>query len=61
LCNKFLIAKNALVDSGELTKRSWQDYKASSDLIVSRFGKRRLVADLDPEVFDSLRRKLAKK
>lgn len=61
LCNKFLIAKQALVDSGELTKRSWQDYKASCDLLVSRFGKRRLVADLDPEDFAALRRRLAKK
>jgi len=61
LCNKFLIAKSALVDSGELTKRAWQDYKASCDLIVSRFGKRRLVADLDPEDFATLRRKLSER
>src|SRR5262249_21771595 len=51
----------ALVDSGELTKRSWQDYKAACDLCVSRFGKGRLVADLDPEDFAALRNKMAKK
>src|SRR5258708_1996747 len=28
LCNQFLTAKRALVESGELTNRSWQDYKA---------------------------------
>src|SRR5437763_1242608 len=39
LCNKFLAAKLALVESGELTNRSWQDYKAACDLIVARFGK----------------------
>jgi hypothetical protein len=46
LCNQFLNAKRALVESGELTNRSWQDYKAAGDLIVSHFGKGRLVADL---------------
>jgi integrase len=61
LCNRFLIAKQALVDSGELTKRSWQDYKAACDLLVKHFGKGRLVADLDPDDFASLREGLAKK
>jgi integrase len=61
LCNQFLAAKLALVDSGELTNRSWQDYKAGCDLLISRFGKNRLVADLDPEDFSALRTKLAKK
>src|ERR1700679_2754485 len=32
MCNAFLIAKQALVDSGELTNRSWQDYKDACDL-----------------------------
>ncbi len=61
LCNEFLNAKQALVDSGELTNRSWQDYKAACDLIVSHFGKARLVADLDPDDFAALRSKMAKK
>jgi integrase len=61
LCNQFLNAKRALVDSGELTNRSWQDYKAAGDLIVSHFGKGRLVADLDPDDFATLRTRLAKK
>jgi integrase len=61
LCNRFLNAKRALVDSGELTKRSWQDYKDACDLSVSHFGKGRLVADLDPEDFAALRKKMAKK
>jgi hypothetical protein len=42
LCNQFLNAKRALVESGELTKRSWQDSKAACDLLVSHFGKGRL-------------------
>jgi integrase len=61
LCNRFLNAKRDMVGSGELTNRSWQDYKASCDLIVSHFGKGRLVADLDPEDFGTLRTKVAKK
>jgi integrase len=61
LCNQFLIAKQGLVDSGELTKRSWSDYKAACDIIISHFGKSRLVADLDPDDFTALRAKLAKK
>lgn len=61
LCNAFLNAKQGLVDSGELTQRSWDDYKAGCDLIVSRFGKGRLVADLDPEDFTEFRADMAKK
>jgi len=61
LVNQFLNAKRGLVESGELTNRSWQDYKAAGDLIVSHFGKGRLVADLDPDDFATLRTKMAKK
>jgi integrase len=61
LANAFLNAKRALVESGELTNRSWEDYKAACVLAVSHFGKGRLVADLDPEDFAALRKKMAKK
>ena len=61
LCNRFLNAKRALVESGELTNRSWEDYKAVCDLLVPHFGKARLVNDLDPDDFAALRRKWAKK
>jgi integrase len=60
LCNQFLNAKQALVDSGELTLRSWRDYKAAADLIVSHLGKHRLVSDLGPDDFATLRTKMAK-
>src|SRR3954447_21008469 len=43
LCNRFLNAKQSLVDSGELAQRSWDDYKAACDLCVEHFGKNRLV------------------
>jgi integrase len=61
LCNQFLNAKRALVESGELTNRSWQDYKAACELIVSSFGRSRLVADLGPDDFSKLRSKMALK
>jgi integrase len=61
LCNRFMGAKKALVESGELKQRTWDDYLAACDLILARFGKTRLVADLDPDDFAALRHKLAKK
>src|SRR5262249_48882366 len=39
LANAFLNAKQALVDSGELSPRAWQDYKAACDLAVAAFSK----------------------
>jgi integrase len=61
LANKFLAAKAALRDSGELTARSWQDYKDSAELAIRHFGAARLVDDLSPEDFASLRLKMTKK
>jgi integrase len=59
LCNVCLNAKQALVDSGELTLRSWRNFKAAADLIVSHLGKHRLVSDLGPDDFAALRKKMA--
>ncbi|MGH7172487.1 MAG: tyrosine-type recombinase/integrase [Gemmataceae bacterium] len=61
LCNAFLNAKNALVESGELLARTWNDYKFACELIVSRFGKSRLVEDLGPDDFAALRNYMAKR
>jgi integrase len=61
LCNRFIKAKKALLDSGELTSRSWQEYKDACELIGPRFGKSRLVSDLGPEDFAKLRDKMAKR
>jgi integrase len=59
--NAFLNAKKALQDAGELSPRTWAEYKAMTDELVAHLGRGRLVADLDPEDFASLRKKLAKK
>src|SRR5262245_20088602 len=61
LANRFLIAKAASRDAGELTPRSWQDYKDACALVLRHFGKTRMVADLDPDDFAGLRKKMAKK
>jgi len=60
LANQFLNAKAASRESGELTRRSWQDYKDACDRLVNHFGKGRLVEDIGPEDFADLRRRMAK-
>src|SRR5262245_10520537 len=59
--NHFLNAKQALVDAGELSPRTWAEYKAMADELVGHAGKARLVSDLGPDDFAGLRNKLAKK
>jgi integrase len=61
LCNQFLNGKQALVDAGELTPLTWGDYKTACVEIVAAFGKGRLVADVGPDDFASLRNKMARK
>jgi integrase len=59
--NTFLANKQALVENGELSPRTWRDYKETTDLLVSHFGKHRPVADLAPDDFAALRKKMAKR
>jgi integrase len=61
LCNDFLNAKQRLVDSGELTSRTWQNYKETCELVLAEFGKTRLVADLDPDDCAKLRQAMVDK
>jgi integrase len=61
LANAFLNAKAQARDVGEITRRTWDDYKAACDLLVKHFGKARRVEDVDPEDFAALRNKLARK
>jgi integrase len=61
LANAFLSAKQERVENGELSPRTWQDYKDATDEVVSAFGKRTLLADLRPGDFAALRGKLAKR
>jgi integrase len=61
MVNKFLNAKQASVESGELAPRTWQDYKDACDLLIQHFGKGRLIDDLDADDFGELWKKLARK
>ena len=60
LCNRFLNAKRAAVDSGELSPRTFQSYHAAAAELLSHIGAERLVSDCNPEDFTSFRVKVAK-
>jgi hypothetical protein len=60
IVNAFLHEKQAHVDTGELSARTWTEYKVVCDLIVKELGKQRLVADLGPDDFSELRSTMAK-
>src|SRR5262249_32635822 len=59
--NAFLNHKQAKLDAGELSRRTFAEYRETCDLIVSDFGKRRLLDDLDADDFTALRDRMAKK
>ena len=46
LCNQFLSAKRTRADTGEISARSWGDYYATCDSVVTEFGRNRAVEDL---------------
>jgi integrase len=60
LCDTFLEAKEALVESGEITKRTWNDYYGTCLKVADALGRQRLVSDLRPADFAYLRTSLAK-
>jgi len=55
LANAFLTSKENLVRSGELTARTFADYHATCERLVTAFGKYRLVTDLASDDFEALR------
>ena len=60
VANAFLTHKKALLDAGELSPRTWADYKAATDLLISAFGRQRIVADLGPDDFAALKNKMSR-
>jgi integrase len=60
LANHFLTFKKHQQELGEITTRTFDDYKRSCDLLIEEFGKTRDVADLRTDDFAGLRAKLAK-
>jgi len=55
LANRFLTVKKHLVDTGELSPRTFGDYYATCERIINAFGKTRLVIDLASDDFEKLR------
>jgi integrase len=60
LVNRFLTAKDALVTTGELRQRTWDDYHTVCERVVRVFGRNRLVSDLAGDDFARLRADWAK-
>jgi integrase len=60
LCNQFLHYKRGLIQTGELTMRTWHDYHLTGERLLSAFGQDRLVTDLGPPDFERLRAEFAK-
>jgi integrase len=60
LLNHFLTAKRHLLDTREITERTFQDYHATCQRLGESFGLTRLVADLAADDFARLRAGMAK-
>ncbi|MFH1919875.1 MAG: tyrosine-type recombinase/integrase [Planctomycetota bacterium] len=60
LVNKFLVAKKARVDAGELALGTFGDQYKTCKRVLSVFGGGRLVEDLAPDDFEALRTNIAK-
>lgn len=61
LANAYLNHQKAKLDRGELSPRTWRNYRETAELLVGRFGKARLVTDLRPDDFAALRNHMSKK
>jgi integrase len=61
LVNRFLTGKRHLLDTREITRRTFQDYYATCARLVEAFGRTRLVSDLAADDFERLRAGLASK
>jgi integrase len=61
LANRFLTLKRHLLDTGEITARTFKDYYATCERVIGVFGRSRLVDDLAADDFERLRGELAKR
>lgn len=60
LCDRFMVSRRNLLDSGELAAVTFKDYDATCRRIMDFFGKTRLVCDLAPQDFGQFRAAMAK-
>jgi integrase len=61
LCERYLNAKRLLVESGELSPRTFGQYHSNCKRLIAQFGKHRRVDSLTPDDFEKLRSQIAKK
>lgn len=61
LCNAYLNHQKAKLGRGDLSPRTWKNYRETAELIVTTFGKSRLVSDLRPDDFTALHTVMSKK
>lgn len=59
-CNAFLTAKQQAMDARQLTRKTFRDYHRPCEKMIKTFGRERLISDLTPEDFASLKVALAK-
>ncbi len=60
LCNLFLTSKTQLLDTDEITERTFRDFFTTCERIIEAFGRPRPVDDLAEDDFRRLRLSLAK-
>jgi integrase len=60
ICNSFLTAKKQLLDAGEITVRSFGEYRETTDRLIRVFGKDRVIDHLNAEDFQHLRADIQK-
>jgi integrase len=61
VANAFLNAKQDAIKAGELSQRTWLDYRSIMEMLVEGMGKHRGVTALAPQDFSTLKNKLAKR
>jgi integrase len=61
LRGRFLTAKSRALDAGEITLRTYQEYKDTTNLLLAVFGKQRFVDDITANDFEALRAEIAKR
>ncbi len=60
LCDLFLESREAKIDTGEITKRHWDDLKKDATILADILGREAAVEQLRPDDFRKLRSKLGK-
>lgn len=61
LVNEFLEKREAKVLSGEMAKRTWNDYKRTGEILIEALGRHVTVESLNANDFSKLREKLSKR